>query len=94
MSNSEWKVYIEPGRKVRIYYCKNCRIFHGLMHNRTVTDREGNVHKEYKIVCEKCSSAGPLHWSKNLAEHSWKGMNPNFDNDYVSKDLDEFLKER
>lgn len=86
-TNSEWGIYVEPDRTMRKYYCCECKKFSGYMHTRTVTDRDDNTHREYKIVCDFCSHKGPLHWSKNLAEHSWKAINPNFDNDYISKDI-------
>ena len=89
---SEWGVYVETSGKVRKYFCTECRLYHGLMRVRTCTNSDNNVHREYKIVCEKCGKTGTLHWSKNLAEHSWKAINPNLNEDYISQDVSEFNK--
>jgi len=91
-TNSEWGIYVEPDKIVRKYFCEHCGVYSGFMHFRICIGRENDIHKEYKIVCEKCSKTGPLHWSKNLAEHSWKAQNPNLNQDYISKSLDEMTK--
>lgn len=91
-TNSEWGIYVEPDRTVRKYYCQDCRMFYGFLHTRTVTDRENNSHKEYKIVCDHCSRNGTLHWSKNLAEHSWKAQNPNLNDDYIPVKVEDIMK--
>lgn len=91
-TNSEWGIFVEPDHTVRKYYCGNCRIFSGLMHRRVCSDNDNNVHREYKVVCEKCSQAHQIHWSKNLAEHTWAANNPNLGKDYVSVNVAEMLK--
>ena len=94
MSNGEWGVFKEYDNTVRIYYCLDCRQYCGTMRMRRVTDGDGNVHKEYKIVCDRCGKNGTLHWSKNLAEHSWKAVNPNMNEDYISMSVDDFIRRR
>lgn len=91
-TNAEWRVFIESDKTVRNYFCTECKVFSGLMHTRTVTDRDGNTHREYKVVCQKCSKTGPLHWSKSLSEFSWQAINPNFDNNFISKPVEEMKK--
>ena len=94
MSNGEWGIFVEHDNTVRNYYCGDCRIFTGTMRTRRISDSDNNVHKEYKIVCDKCGKNGTLHWSKNLAEHSWRASNPNFGEDYVAKNVDDIIKGR
>ena len=91
-TNSAWGIYVEPDQNVRRYYCRSCKSFTGLMHRRTCKDADGNIHKEYKIVCDHCSSASQIHWSKNLTEHCWKAVNPNLNEDYISTDVADMLK--
>ena len=90
-TNSEWGIYVETGRQLRNYFCSECRLYSGTLRVRTCTDRDKNIHREYKIVCERCGKNGPLHWSKNLAEHSWKAENPNGNEDYISKNLSDII---
>lgn len=91
-TNSEWGIYIEPGQTVRKYYCKECKSFTGLLHRRTCTDSYDNIHREYKIVCERCSQASQMHWSKNLTEFSWMAINPNMKEDYISVSVSDMTK--
>ena len=86
MTATEWACYVENDRTVRHYFCKECKIFHANMLTRRVTEDAG-THKEFKVVCNHCGKSSSLHWSKNLAEFSWKAMNPNWDDDYISEDL-------
>lgn len=70
----EWEMYLEPDHTLRKYYCEVCDNYTGEMRSRKVTDSDG-IHREYKIVCKTCQRSGPLHWSKNLSEHSWRAIN-------------------
>lgn len=92
MRTTEWGIFVEAGHHVRHYFCTDCSIFSGQMLTRQVTNGDNNTHQEYKVVCRKCQKAGPLHWSKNLAEHSWKAINPNSQYDYISKTVEECLR--
>ena len=91
-ANSEWGIYIEPNETVRRYHCGHCGEYTGLMHRRTCTDSDNNVHREFKIVCERCSGSSEIHWSKNLTEFGWAANNPNLREDYVSVSVDEMKK--
>ena len=89
MKTGEWGLFVEGNHTVRDYFCGECRIFSAEMHVRRVVEGEDNVHKEYMIVCPRCGKKGTLHWSKNLAEHSWKASNPNWNDDYISRTVEE-----
>ena len=92
MRTTEWGIFVEAGHTVRHYFCTGCSMFSGQMLTRHVTDGDNNSHREYKVLCRKCNKTGPLHWSKSLAEHSWKAINPDGKYDYISKSVEECLR--
>ena len=68
MSVTDWVEYEPP----TAYKCPVCKkIAH--MVTRKVEESSGS-HKEYRVICERCGTKGPVHWSRALAEHSWKAM--------------------
>lgn len=64
----------EPGTyEVCIKCRKNKVTSNGVMLRRRLTDREGNVHSEYKIECRMCKRSTGAHRSKLITEKEWEG---------------------
>ena len=57
--------------KLPVRKCPNCGSFQMNMMRRTVTGRDGDIHREYKVVCPNCQKATTVHWSKSLTQHEW-----------------------
>lgn len=60
-----------PDPKIGLCKCKSCKSVNVVLFRRIVTEREGEMHKEYKVVCQHCGAHTGTHWSKNIAQHEW-----------------------
>lgn len=71
----EWKDYNELSGQLKTYKCPTCKSNRGILMVRNVTERNGGMHKEFKIVCDKCGHKCGVFWNKTLAESTWNAEN-------------------